>query len=89
METKDELLKKKILGFKFKSDEYISYVPKMDEYIGKEGIIVGRDDRDYEVKFSNEKKWWYPGNEIENHLIETDLLEDFDLDEIFKQIKGK
>lgn len=68
METMENLIGKKVRGFKFKGSNYVSF---MDKHIGEIGVIEYFDKTDelFRVQFKDE--WWnYPLSEIENHLVE-------------------
>lgn len=75
---KDELIGKKIYGFKFESRKYNSllYEPKMDSLIGEIGRITDYIPfyDSYEVEFKNEF-WSYPYELIEQHIVKDEIPE--------------
>jgi hypothetical protein len=72
MENKD-LIGKKVKGFKFEDTNKICYVNFMDRHIGEIGEITSYNPKSnfYRVDFPNDY-WFYPAEEIEKHLVETE-----------------
>jgi hypothetical protein len=74
----EELIGKKILGFKFKSGTgSVSYNYIMDTYIDKPATILYKDNDGYGyvVRFDDESiagKWNYPYPELLDHLVEEE-----------------
>jgi hypothetical protein len=78
MNTTNNLIGKKIKGFKFDDDKYkYGYTDKMDKHIGVVGIIKEYTQglNAYLVDFENED-WLYPAELIEQHLVEETPLDD-------------
>jgi hypothetical protein len=78
MNTTNNLIGKKIKGFKFDDDKYkYGYTDKMDKHIGVVGIIKEYTQglNAYLVDFENED-WYYPAELIEQHLVEETPLDD-------------
>lgn len=69
MKRKSELLHKVIRGFKFK-DARLSYAGAMDRYIGEFGEIVDVDSYSVRVCFNDNDTWWYPLNQIQEHIVQ-------------------
>jgi hypothetical protein len=66
-----ELIGKKIKGFKFSGTDCLRYNSgKMDNYIGKIGVITKVHDKDVKVDFENNNYWHYPLPEALNHIVE-------------------
>lgn len=70
---KEELIGKKVRGFKFEDTKDVYYVTKMGSHIGEIGIIAlyKPEHNTYRVDFPNDY-WFYPAAEIEKYLIETE-----------------
>jgi len=71
---KEELIGKKVKGFKFDGDKYkYGYSDKMDKHIGVVGIIKEYTQvfDAYLVNFENED-WYYPAELIEQHLVDEE-----------------
>jgi len=66
------LLGKKIRGFKFKSDNTISYSNEMDKHIGEVGIIKYRLDNYVRVLFEDDNTLFYPLPEALEHLVDSE-----------------
>jgi len=85
----EEYIGRKVLGFKFKDDgRYgVGYVHKMDDYIGKEGIITGVYKKEHRPAFFNISfngdSWSYPCKLVLENLID----ENVNLKLLFKQIE--
>jgi hypothetical protein len=78
MNTTNNLIGKKVRGFKFDNDKYdYGYSDKMDKHIGEVGIIKEYTQvfNAYLVDFENED-WYYPAELIEQHLVEENPLDD-------------
>jgi hypothetical protein len=78
MNTTNNLIGKKVRGFKFNNDKYdYGYSDKMDKHIGVVGIIKEYTQvfNAYLVDFENED-WYYPAELIEQHLVEETPLDD-------------
>jgi hypothetical protein len=69
MKRKSELLHKFIQGFKFKDDR-LSYNSAMNRYIGEFGEIVDVDSYSVQVCFNDNDNWWYPLNQIQEHIVQ-------------------
>lgn len=88
-----DLIGKQIYGFKFPNNYFngLSYISSMDEYINKIGTIVFYEKHSghYRVKFENGVYWWYPGELLQEYLV-NDEKENFSteyINELFKKIK--
>ena len=85
----EELIDKKILGFKFEHKETgIFYGQSMDNLIGKPATILYKDNYGYGyvVKFDDDPydiEWNYPYPELLDHLVE----EEKSMEEIISNIK--
>lgn len=75
---KQELIGRKVKGFKFEDEKYYSlhYDPDMNDLIGKVGVIKDyyRTYNSYRVKFET-RCWSYPAELIEQHLVEDNPLD--------------
>jgi hypothetical protein len=71
---KEELIGKKVRGFKFEDTKDVYYITKMGSHIGEIGIIAlyKPEYNTYRVDFPNDY-WFYPATEIEKHLIENEM----------------
>lgn len=71
MKNPQELIGKKVRGFKFNK---LWYLQKMDNYIGKIGAIKQYDKNEdwFLVKFNNDS-CAYPADQIEAHLVENEI----------------
>lgn len=70
---KKNLIGRKVRGFKFEPEDYISYNPDMDTFIGKIGTItyIGSKGNMARVEFPGAlREWFYPIDQIEEHLVE-------------------
>jgi len=70
---KKHLIGKKVRGFKFEPEDYISYNPDMDTFIGKIGTItyIGSKGNIVRVEFPGAlREWFYPIDQIEEHIVE-------------------
>ena len=76
----------KVIGFKFKTREGIGYNKDgMDPCIGKIGTISAIHNNKYcQIDFGNNKSFWYPYREIQQHLA---VEEEIDINILFEQIK--
>jgi hypothetical protein len=64
----ENLIGKRVRGFRFKGPHYIS---DMDKHIGEIGIIeFSNKDSDLSGVRFKEDWWYYPASEIKNHLVE-------------------
>ena len=72
MKNPQELIGRKVLGFKFETTKYCSYVKDMDKYIGKTGIINKILEHEFRVDFE-EDYYYYPADQIEAHLVEDEI----------------
>ena len=65
----ENLVGKKIKGFRFEPTSRRSYVSSMDEHIGEIGVITSQGEEVVTVKFK--KDWWYyPLPEALEHIIQ-------------------
>lgn len=67
----ENLIGRKVKGFKFENGDDIGYVSRMDEHIGEVGVIESFDkiNKTFRVQFKD-NYWLYPLSEINNHLVE-------------------
>jgi hypothetical protein len=79
MNTTNNLIGKKVKGFKFEDGKYngLSFPNEMNHYIGKVGIIdeYNETNNRYKVEFEDDYLF-YPAELIEQHLVEHDPLDD-------------
>ena len=81
---KEELIGKKVRGFKFDNGKYcnLDYAINMDDYIGKEGVIIEYDSgfNSYGVRFEDGMSYHYPAERIEHHLVvEEPTIEELEM----------
>jgi hypothetical protein len=93
MNTTNNLIGKKVKGFKFDNDKYdYGYSDKMDKHIGVVGIIKEYTQvfNAYLVDFENED-WYYPAELIEQHLVKENPLEDLPIigDGVLMEVSNK
>jgi hypothetical protein len=73
---KEELIGKKVRGFRFENGKYcnLDYAINMDDYIGKEGVIIEYDSgfNSYGVRFEDGMSYHYPAERIEHHLVDEE-----------------
>lgn len=76
------LIGRKVKGFKFEGPRYS---PKMDNYIGKVGVITVAwgGEGVYRVDFEDGDFWNYPAEEIEQHIVKENLVTRQQLDEVY------
>lgn len=74
MKNPQELIGKKVRGFKFE-DERVNYVGIMNDYIGQVGEIKKLSLRRiyFQVEFKNGISFAYPSDQIEAHLVEDEI----------------
>jgi hypothetical protein len=76
MEAK-ELIGKSVRGFKFEGSWDALYIDHlMDKFIGEEGRIelVDEDETTALVYFDDNNLYWYPLDQVYNHLVEEDKI---------------
>lgn len=89
------LIGKKARAFRFTDREGCDFVGGMEERIGEIGTIDKYDkgDNTYRIVFSDYHYWYYPAEEIENHLVDPldqieelgdGILMEVDIDEDFR-----
>jgi len=61
----NELIGRKVKGFEY---QFMS-VESMFDYIGKIGEIIRFDGNDYKVLFEDGNYWYYPKDEIMEHVV--------------------
>lgn len=67
--TMDNLIGKRVYGFRFESVRNVAYAPEMDNCIGKVGIIETYSKGDfYKVNFGD-ISWMYPEELVKNYLV--------------------
>lgn len=72
--NKEELISKKVRGFKFKGEiGRIMFNSSMKDTIGEVGTIIEYDKKfnTFQVNFRN-SSWFYPAELIEQHLVEEE-----------------
>tara|TARA_R110001599_G_scaffold42455_5_gene127831 strand:+ start:72 stop:533 length:462 start_codon:yes stop_codon:yes gene_type:complete len=67
--TMNNLIGRKIKGFKFKGKAGLSYIDSMEDRIGEVGEITYLYSDSVEVIFNDNFLWRYPLDQIEKHLI--------------------
>lgn len=78
---KKHLIGRRVKGFRFENDpenEY-GFNPMMYDYIGKVGKIQTIDGLHVKVDFGGIEQWWYPLDQIEQHLIEEELPSQYEV----------
>ena len=72
MKNPERLIGRKVKGFKFDKSWYLQ---KMDNYIGKIGIIKEYliSDKWFGVEFLDGQIFGYPADQIEAHLVEEEI----------------
>jgi len=65
----ENLVRKKMKGFRFEPTSGCSYVDSMDKHIGEIGVITKQDKETIRVKFKED--WWnYPLPKALEHIIQ-------------------
>jgi len=74
MKNPEELIGKKVRGFKFDKSKPCSYNDIMDKLIGKIGVInhYFEYNNSFKVDFE-EGYYYYPADQIEAHLVEDEI----------------
>ena len=75
MENPQELIGKKVRGFKFESKEDgVVYIDEMNCFIGKKGVILGFyiNANTFSVTFE-QQIFCYPADQIEAHLVDEEI----------------
>ena len=72
MEKPERLIGRKVRGFKFEESFFIQ---KMNNYIGKIGIIKEYliSDKWFIIKFEDSESFYYPADQIEAHLVVDEI----------------
>ena len=70
----ENLIGRKVKGFKFEGCFDLSYLSEMDKKIGEVGKVIIIEDDTFGVEFKNDQ-YWYPLSEIEKHLVEENEIE--------------
>jgi hypothetical protein len=76
----EELIGKSVIGFKFKSGKtsHTSWNKEMKSYIGLVGEIRDiHQNETVKVVFSDGEYWWYPIDQIIEHLVEPTWLKKY------------
>ena len=69
----ENLIGKKIKGFKFEGRSDYSYARSMDKHIGEIGVITTQDEYVVTVKFKED--WWnYPLPEALEHIVQEEPI---------------
>lgn len=68
MKTTENLIGRKVKGFKFESRNFLGYRPEMDKHIGEVGEVTGVFFASVMVGFKDES-WDYPIDQIKEHLL--------------------
>lgn len=66
----ENLIGKKVIGFKFEDNYNIFFDERMNNYIGQVGEIDAVYDSNVDVRFEDGQIWVYPLDLIKNYLIE-------------------
>jgi hypothetical protein len=73
MKNPQDLIGRKVRGFKFETDNKENYNPNMDKHIGEIGEIIKQlSTGSFQVKFK-EEYWNYPADQIEAHLVDEEI----------------
>jgi hypothetical protein len=87
----NNLIGKKVKGFKFDGTYGTSYNPKMDVHIDEIGEIIEYKPKSNVcgVEFENDY-WFYPAELIEQHLVEETPLDDLPIigDGVLMEVSG-
>jgi len=67
MENMEQYIGRKIKGFKFGCSPHMFYNPKMDNHIGKVGVITAHLGDRFKVEFENDH-WNYPATLVLEQL---------------------
>jgi hypothetical protein len=72
MENPQELIGRKVRGFKFKGRKGCTFNANMIDVVGLKGEIESyeRGLNSFRVRFSDMMSWAYPADQIEAHLVE-------------------
>ena len=75
MKNPEELIGKKVRGFKFGLKYTCGYLGYMDKFIGKIGVIdcYFEYNNSFLVNFGECNKWSYPADQIEAHLVVDEI----------------
>lgn len=65
----ENLIGRKIRGFKFESSLDLGFDKKMDKYIDEVGDILEVDETSVGVRFKDSEYWYYPKEEALKHLV--------------------
>lgn len=80
--TMENLIGKKVYGFKFDSVRNVAYAPEMDSYIGKIGVVETYSKGDfYRVNFGD-ISWMYPEELVGNYLVKNQQNFDENIDNV-------
>ena len=72
MKNQERLIGKKVYGFKFEQEDEITFDEQMEKYIGEVGVIEKIYTNDVKIVFK-EDYFFYPLNQIEDHLVEDEI----------------
>jgi hypothetical protein len=78
--TPEQLIGRKVRGFKFEDNDEVTFESGMLKYIGQIGEIIdvttSPTNPIASVRFDNNDEWYYPLDQIEQHLVEeTEVLD--------------
>lgn len=76
MKNPQELIGKKVKGFKFGLNHVCGYSEYMNKFIGVEGIVeyYREYSKSFGIRFDEEPNTWlYPADQIEAHLVEDEI----------------
>lgn len=74
MEKPERLIGRKVRGFKFESNQNVGYSKLLDNQIGKVGVIKKiYDDNTVRVLFEGIINFYYPADQIEDHLVVDEI----------------
>lgn len=71
-EKAKSLIRRKVKGFEFESNDSVVFTPKMKHYIGIIGKIIDFEGCDFLVSFED-NSYYYPASLIEAHLVEESV----------------
>lgn len=76
---KKNLIGKKVRGFKFTTSSELAYTSSMDGYEECAGEIIGVNEVSVKVQFEDGRYYWYPLDQIEQHLVKDELPSQYEV----------
>ena len=83
----EDLIGRKVKGFKFRSIAVVAYDKYMSKHIGEIGTITKVDEKTCYVEFPD-NAWWYPLLRTVENLIEEEPEVEVSLDELINNVKN-